>query len=398
MASVLEGIRVLDLTIWQQGTYASTMLADMGADVIKIEGPDQPDPGRGFLQGRREFNPYFQTHNRGKRAIALDLRHPRGKEVFLRLAQNADVFLNNLRVGAVERLGLDYRTLSRANPRIIYAHASAYGRLGPDAELGAFDILAQARGGIMSMNGDPQGPPLPMPVPIADQAGAFLMAYGIVLALLHRERSGEGQEVDASLLGGQLALQSFNITSYLQSGHLPVRQPRGRFGPIWNTYRCGDGKYLSLAILEERWWPDFCQAIGQPELEHDPDYATLRDRVRNQEGLTVILDGLFAQKPAQEWLRRLHERKLMAAPVQDYQDVCQDPQVLANGYIQEVERPDSQPVRMVGVPVRLSKTPGQIRRLAPDFAGHTQEVLLENGFAQVEIDRLQEEGVIRLGE
>ncbi len=396
MASVLEGIRVLDLTVWQQGTYASTMLADMGADVIKIEGPDQPDPGRGFM-GSREFNPYFQTHNRGKRAIALDLRHPRGKEVFLRLAGSADVFLNNLRVGAVERLGLDYETLSRVNPRIICAHASAYGRLGPDAELGSFDILAQARGGMMALNGDPEGPPLPVPIPIADQVGAIIIAYGIVLALLHRERSGEGQEVDASLLGGQLALQSFNITNYLQTGHPPPRRPRGAFGPLWNTYRCGDGKYLSLAILEERWWPDFCRAIGRPELEHDPDYDTARSRIRNQDKLTAILDELFAQKPAQEWLRRLYERRLMAAPVQDYQELCQDPQVLANGYIEEVGHPDREPVRMVAVPARLSKTPGRVRGLAPDFGEHTREVLLESGFPQAEIDRLQEEGVIGLG-
>src|SRR3989304_5281627 len=212
----LEGIPVLDLTIWQQGPYASAMLAALGADVIKIEGPDLPDPGRRFLFRRDVgLSPYYEAHNRGKRSLALDLKHPKGKELFLRLVKGADAFLHNLRGGAIERLGVDYQAVSNVNPRIIYAHASAWGGKGPDSKLGSFDILAQARGGILMLNGEPGGPPLPVPVPIADQVGAFMAAHGLVVALFHRERTGQGQELNVSLLGGQLALQSFNITRTL---------------------------------------------------------------------------------------------------------------------------------------------------------------------------------------
>jgi CoA:oxalate CoA-transferase len=395
MTFPLDGIRLLDLTIWQQGAYASAMLADMGADVIKIEAPNLPDPGRQFLF-RRDIglSAYFESLNRSKRSLGLDLKHPKGKQVFLRLAETADVFLNNLRKGVVERLGLSYEEVSKVNPRIIYAHACAWGREGPDSELGSFDMLAQARGGIMTVNGEPQGPPIPVSVPIADQTGAFVAAYGILVALLHRERTGEGQEVEVSLLGTQMALQSFNITSYLLSRRLPERQPRGGFMPLWNTYRGSDGKYFSLAMLEERWWPGTCRAIGQPELEKDPRFDSARKRRQNADQLVAYLDELFAQRPAREWVRRFQEEGLMVAPVQDYEDLRHDPQVAANAYVQQVDRTGEEPIPMVGVPVRLSKTPGRIRSMAPRLGEHTDQILREHGFSEDDIARLEAEGVI----
>jgi CoA:oxalate CoA-transferase len=396
MSRALEGIRVLDLTIWQQGPQASVMLADLGADVIKIEGPDLPDPGRRFLFRRDVgLSPYYEAHNRGKRALAVDLRHPRGKELFLRLVKDADVFLHNLRGGVVERLGLGYPALRKVNPRIICAHASAWGGEGPDVSLGSYDILAQARGGIMSLNGTPDGPPLPMPIPIADQVGAFVAAFAIMVALLHRERTGEGQELNVSLLGSQLALQSFNITSYLLTGRLPQRQPRSGFGPLWAVYEGSDGSHFALAMLEDRWWPGVCQAIGEPDLESDPRFDTAQKRFRNREELTAHLDEVFARRPAREWVQRFQDHDLMAAPVQDYEELVNDPQVAANGYIQDVERPGHEPLRMVGLPVKFSATPGEIRGLAPAPGEHTREVLRECGLTQEEIDELEREGVIR---
>lgn len=396
MVFALEGIRVLDLTMWQQGTYASAMLADLGADVIKIEAPDAPDPGRGFLFRRDAgLSLFFESHNRGKRSIALDLKHPKGKEVFLRLAKDADVFLNNLRGGAVERLGLGYQAVSQVNPRIIFAHASAWGSAGPDVNLGSFDILAQARGGIMMVNGEPQSPPLPVGIPIADQTGAFMAALGIVVALLHRERTGEGQEVNASLLGTQLALQSFNITNYLHTRRQPARESRDGFPPLWNVYKGADGKWFALALLGDRWWAELCQGIGEPELEHDPRFGTDRKRRQNGEQLIAYLDEVFGRRPAREWVTCFQEHNLMVGLVQDYEDACSDPQVLANGYIEEVERPGREPIRMVGVPLQFSKTPGQIRALAPALGEHTQDVLLECGFSREEIGQLEREGVVR---
>jgi crotonobetainyl-CoA:carnitine CoA-transferase CaiB-like acyl-CoA transferase len=372
------------------------MLADLGADVIKIEAPKGPDPSRRFLFHREQaVSPYFETHNRGKRSLVIDLQHPRGKEIFLQLVRRSDVVLNNLRGGAMERLGLDYDTLSQVNPAIIYVHASAYGEKGPDTNLGSFDMLAQARGGIMSVNGEPDDPPLPVPVPIADQVGAIVAAFGILAALLYRERTGEGQYVNASLLGSQVALQSFNISTYFLTRRVPRRQPRGAFGPTWTIYRCGDGKYITLGMLEDRWWPGVCQALGQPELEKDPRYATAQDRARNVRELIAHIDGIILQRPAREWVRRFRELGLLVELVQDYEDIASDPQVAANSYIQQIEWPGhDQPFHMVNSPIRFSKTPARIRGMAPAFGQHTEEILLDLGLTREEVHRLEEEGVV----
>ena len=396
MPSALEGIRVLDISHWQQGPYASAMLADLGADVIKIEAPRSPDPGRRFLfRGAQAVSPYFETHNRGKRSLVIDLKHPRGKEVFLRLVRQSDVVLHNLRGGAMERLGLDYEALRQVNPAIIYVHVSAYGQEGPDTNLGSFDMLAQARGGIMSVNGEPDDPPLPVPVPIADQVGAIVAAFGTMAALFHRQRTGEGQYVNASLLGSQVALQSFNISTYFLTRRLPRRQPRGAFGPTWTTYRCGDGKYVALGMLEDRWWPGVCQALEQPELEADPRYATALDRGRNARELIAHMDGIFLLRPAREWVQRFRELDLLIELVQDYGDIADDPQVAANGYVLEMEWPGhDQPFHMVNCPIRFGKTPAHIRSMAPAFGQHTEEILLDLGLSQEEVRGLEEEGVV----
>jgi crotonobetainyl-CoA:carnitine CoA-transferase CaiB-like acyl-CoA transferase len=396
MASALNGIRILDLTLWQQGPYASAMLADLGADVVKIEAPGSPDPGRAFLFNRDlGLSVYFHAHNRGKRSLVLDLKNPQGQAAFLRLVERSDVFLNNLRLGALKRLGLSYKALRAVNPRIIYVHACAWGSQGPDADLGSLDILAQARGGIISNNGEPDGPPLPVPVAIADQVGAMLTAYGIMTALLHRERSGEGQEVEVSLLAGQLALQCFNISSYLLFRRLPRRRPRGRFTPLWNTYRGSDGKYFALAMVEERWWPGTCRALGQPELEHDPRFDPAINRYRNSQQLVDHMDAIFAQRPAREWVERFQAEGLMAGLVQDYEDLVCDPQVAANAYVEDVDWPGHQALRIPGSGVRFSRTPARIRGMAPALGAHSREVLLEYGFSREEIDRLEAEGVVR---
>ena len=232
MAGPLDGVRVLDMTIFQQGTYSTAMLADLGADVIKIEGPDSPDLGRwsAAVVTQKPLNSYFHSLNRSKRAICLDLKKEDGRRVFHKLVEEADVFVSNLRRPALKRLQADYETLSKINPSLVYGRASGYGPNGPDADLGSMDILGQARGGIMSMTGEPDRGPKPAGVAVGDHVGAMSMAFGLMVALFHRERTGEGQEVDASLLGGQMCIQTFNITDYLWSGKAarphPARRPQ----------------------------------------------------------------------------------------------------------------------------------------------------------------------------
>ncbi len=396
MPAALQGIRVLDMTIWQQGTSASAMLADLGADVIKIEEP-AGDPGRSLwrIEKAGNLSAYFHALNRGKRSIALDLKHPKGLDVFLRLAREADVFLTNFRPGVCERLGIGYDVLSKANPGIIYACASGYGPSGPDAQQGSFDILGQARGGLMSVTGEPDGFPKPAGVPLADQTGGILAAFGILAALLHRERTGEGQQVDVSLLGSVMALQSFNITGYMLSETLQPRFPRGGNSPFWNVYKGSDGKWFALAMLLNRGWPETCELIGRPELERDERFLHYRDRVlTNAAQLIEILDGAFAKRPAAEWVRVLNERGVFAAPVNDYSDLADDPQVRANNYLVDVARQDGPPIRMVPTPVGLSKTPVELRGAAPELGQHTEEVLLEAGYTWEDIEALRTEGAI----
>jgi len=397
MPGALDGIRVLDLTIWQQGTSASAMLADLGADVVKIEDPSGGDPGRGLwrIEKAGGLSGYFQALNRGKRSVALDLKRPDGRNVCLRLAEAADVFLTNFRPGVCDRLGLGYADVAQLNPGIVYACASGYGRDGPDARAGGFDILGQARGGLMAVTGEPDGFPKNSGAPIADQVGGMMAAFGILAALLHRERTGEGQQVDVSLLGSVMALQSFNITAYLLSGDLPRRFPRGGNSPFWNVYQGSDGRYFALAMLLNRGWRETCEAIGRPELERDERFAGYRDRVgANAAELIAIFDEAFATRPADEWVRALNERGVFCARVQDYEEIARDPQVLANEYIVDVPREDGPPVRMVSTPVQLSKTPARVRGLAPELGQHTEEVLLEAGYTWDEIAALRGAGAI----
>ncbi|MGB2693926.1 MAG: CoA transferase [Dehalococcoidia bacterium] len=397
MPGALDGLRVLDWTVWQQGTSASAMLADLGADVVKIEEPTTGDPGRGLLRIEKAggLSGYFQALNRGKRSLALDLKHPKGREVLLRLSRRADVFLSNFRPGVAERLGVGYEDLAEVNPRIIWARASGYGKDGPDAGAGSFDILGQARGGLMSVTGEPDGPPKNVGAPVADQVGGMMSVVGILAALVHREKTGRGQSVDTSLLGSVMALQSFNITSHMLSGDVPWRFRRAGHTPFWNAYRGSDDRWFAIGMLLNRGWEDLCETIGRPELAEDERFASYGGRVRtNADALMVEMDAAFAQRPADEWVRLLNERGVYAARIQDYEEVSRDPQVAANGYIEEVERADGPPVRMVGTTIQLSETPTRIQGMAPELGQHTEEVLLEAGYSWEEISALRREGVI----
>lgn len=392
----LEGVRVLDFTIWQQGPYATAMLADMGAEVLKVEEPSSGDPGRG-LQPVTEtgLGGYFQAHNRGKRSIALNLKHPEGREAALALARDADALVHNYRPGVMERLGLGYAQVRAVNAGIVYVHASGYGPSGAEAADGSFDLLAQARGGLMSVTGEPDGPPLPAGVPVADQVGAMITAFATVSGLLYRQRTGRGVELDVSLLGSQIALQAFNITNYLFTGRVPGRRGRKGATPFWNVYRGSDDRHFVIGMLFDRRWREFCDALGRPDLADDPRFATYRKRVvEHAPELIAILDEVFATRPAVAWVQTLRAAGMLVAPVQDYAEVAADPQALANGYIQEVRDPRYGTVRMVALPVTVDGRPLPVRGLAPELGEHTEEALLDAGYTWEEIERLRREGAI----
>ena len=337
--NALDGIRVLDLTIWQQGPMTTATLADWGADVIKIEGPDSPDPGRSLI--RYETTPggpnaYFETHNRNKRGIVLDLKVAAGLDLFYRLAGTADVVIQNFRPGVAERLGIDYASLRHINPSIVYCQASGFGLSGPDAQRPALDPLAQARGGLMSVTGEPDSPPTRTFAGMADQVSAFLLSFGIMVALYHRERTGEGQMVDGSLLQAQMAAQAFNITSYLMSGTYagsPIpRVSRKLTSPLWNHYRCKDGKWIMLGMAQVgRYWPDFRQAMFEAtgELLEPEEISVDWIRMHAVELMQLIprIDEMFATKAAREWVELFRRHDLLIEVVQDYGELAGDPQI-----------------------------------------------------------------------
>jgi len=394
MTGPLSGIRVLELAIWQQGAVAAMLLADMSADVVKVEGPDSPDPGRWFGGTHQPANSYFETNNHNKRSAVIDLKHPDGRATFCRLVSSTDVFVTNLRSGALERLGLTYTELSALNPRLIYGHGTGFGAAGPDAEAGAFDVIAQARSGMMWTNGTPDGQPLLVGAPIADQVGGLLLAWGILVAVIHAERTGEGQLVNSSILAGQMFAQGFQINNFLFSGAQRPRPHHSNVQPLWSSYRAGDGKWFVIATPHpQRWWPRFCQIIEQPELEQDPDDGDIVAHPENYSRAFQRLQGVFATRPRQEWLDRFRAADLPCSPAADYAELVADPQVLANDLIVDYKHPSGE-YRLVASPVALSRTPAAIDRPAPEFGQHTEEVLLENGFDWDEIERLRDSRAI----
>lgn len=406
MAGPLEGIRVIN---WSQFTPSSAgyMLGDLGADVIKIEHPIQGDAYRGmgaiygeamtFADGRHAG---FEAANRNQRSITLDLKNERGREVLYRLVKKADVFYTNYTSRVQRSLRVDYETLSRENPRLIYAVSSTYGPEGPWADRRGFDQTAQARSGLMFCMGDRDFPePVQTVSGIADTMGATVLTMGILAALVARERLGIGQKVDTSLLGSMLHLQTMGIGVTAFRGKSWARHSRARTkNPLTNHYRCADGKWILFSEIQaDRFWPEFCRALELDDLIDDPRFATaMGGRRQHAEELIRILDEKMATKTRDEWVQRFESLGAPFAycPVQDYYDVLQDPQVLANDYVVEFDHPTAGRVKMIGYPIRFSQTPMRIQREAPEFGQHTEEVLMEHGYSWDEISQLRSDGVI----
>jgi crotonobetainyl-CoA:carnitine CoA-transferase CaiB-like acyl-CoA transferase len=397
----LSGIRVIEISTFQQGPVAGMRLGDLGADVIKIE-PKDGDPARRHIATiKAEFhiegyNYYFEHANRNKRGIVLDMKKEKGMEVFLKLIDSADVFLNNMSIGAPARLGIGPEQLLARNSRLIYAQASGWGRKGPDANSLSFDYTGIARSGFMMAAGENGTPPCMILPGLGDELGALVGAWGVCIALFAREKTGKGQLVDTSLMGSVVAM-----LGHLVSGTAMLKQEFPRFvrasaaNPIYNHYKCKDGKWLAIAHLDpDRWWAKVCGALGVEHLINDPRFSTLKSRAVNCKELVAIFDELFAAKTRQEWMKILGENGCIFTPIQDIMEVVKDPQVLANNYVIDIEHPTHGPTRTMGFPWDLSDTPASWRRKAPELGEHTEEVLQEIGYSADAIAKLREEGVI----
>lgn len=392
----LEGVTVLDLTHALAGPFCSTMLADFGANVIKLEPPGAGDIARGWgvpLPGGETS--YFATLHRNKRGVVIDLKHPEGKELFFRLVERSDVVLENYRVGALKRLGLDYEAARRRNPAIIYCSISGFGQDGPYRDRAALDLILQAESGMISVTGEPGTTGTRAGVSIADLTAGMYCAYGVMLALRVKERTGEGQQVDISMMEGQLALLGTSIANYFANGEIP--KPMGTAYPVVVPYQTFHTKTrdLALAIAGQKIWQKFCPTIGRPELLEDLRYRTTTDRMNNRDSLIPTLQQVFLTRTYEEWEPLLLKNDIPVGAINHLGQVVEHPQVRARGSLIELDHPKVGRVRAVRSPVRLSRTPAQPRTPAPLHGQHTREVL--SGMLELsaeEIARLEAAGVV----
>jgi crotonobetainyl-CoA:carnitine CoA-transferase CaiB-like acyl-CoA transferase len=397
MAGVLplEGVRVLELAHLIAGPLCGMYLADMGADVIKVESREAPDAGRHIYRLYRGGEGILHlTVNRNKRGLSVDLRQEAGRALFRRLAAGADVVIEAFRGGVAERLGIDATSLASVNPRLIYCSISAFGPSGPWREKPGLDALAQALGGFMAITGEREGGPVLGGAPVADTMGAMLAIQGILTALLARGRTGRGQRVDASLLDAMLLAHTARLAVFHETGESPGRWGSGHPEIVpYRAYGTADG-WVFVAVWVDRLWRPFCDAIGRPELAEDPRFAGRADRIAHRGGLDAILEKVFTTRSAAEWIEILERADVLCAPVNDYADFARDPQVQASEMLVEQDHPRAGRFKTIATPVKLSETPGRIRTGAPALGEHTREILAEAGLAATEIDALADAGVI----
>jgi len=392
----LDGIRVLDLSRFIFGPFCTQMLADMGAEVIKVEPLGIGDPARrtGIVSVNGE-SASFLARNRNKRSLTLDLRKPAGQEIVLRLVDRSDILIHNFRPDVMPRMGLDPRRVRERNPRLIYCSLTGYGQTGPRADWPGQDLLVQAMSGIISVTGWEGGPPVAVGTYMADVTGALTAAYGVLLALYARTHSGVGQEVDVSLLDAMIAFQSMEATSFLNSGIVPRKSGSGHWllSQPYGVYQTQD-KELAVNAHSGEWWPRLCRVPEFAHLGADARFATPESRLQHREVLTADVAGILRTRTRDEWLARLGEYDVLCAPVYTYAELFADPQVQHNGMVVEQEHPTAGRIKVIGIPVKLSETPGDVGPAAPLLGEHTQAILQELGYDATSIDRLRQEKVV----
>jgi formyl-CoA transferase len=370
----LAGLRVIDLTQVMAGPFCTMLLADLGADVIKIE-PPQGDSTRTMPGAVGTDSPSFNAVNRGKRSVVVNLKTREGVEAVRTLARSADTFVENYRPGVMESLGLDYATLSGLNPRIIYASISGYGQTGPQRNKGGFDLVAQGVSGIMSVTGEPGGAPVKSGIPLTDLGAGLFATVGILAALEYRHRTGRGQQVDTSLLDAGVGLSVWESTQYFSGRGIPERLGSAhRMSAPYQAFRCGDG-YITIGGANDRSFHRICEVLGHPEWKEMPEFLTDGMRIRNRADLAARIEAITSAQPRAHWLELFDANSIPCGPINDYSQVFEDPQVIARELVVNVEHPTLGAIRALGSPIKLSATPPDVRRRAPLLGEHTEEVL-----------------------
>ena len=393
--AALSGMTVIDCSQVMAGPFCTMLLADLGADVIKVEPPSgdstrqMPGPGGGE-------SPSYWALNRNKRGMVINLKHQAGVEIVRTLAATADVFVENFRPGVMDSLGLGYPVLAAQHRGLIYASISGFGQHGPYAARGGFDLVAQGMSGIMSVTGDAGLPPMKCGLPITDLGAGLFATYAILAAYAYRQRTGEGQHIDTSLLEAGIALSVWEAAEYWSGRGIP--QPMGsahRMSGPYQAIRCADG-YITLGAASQRTWERLCQALGRAELITRPEFATDGDRVRHRRELVPLIEEITRAKPMQHWLDMLEDAGVPCGPILNYAQVFDDPHVRHRGMVQQLDHPVGGRINQLGPPVKLSATPARLRRPAPTFGQHTAEVLGELGYDQATIKQLAAVGAVVL--
>jgi crotonobetainyl-CoA:carnitine CoA-transferase CaiB-like acyl-CoA transferase len=394
MTGALSGVRVIESTQHLAGPSCAMFLADMGAEVLKIEQPGKGDAAR--LLGRLQHgeSPMFTALNRNKQSLTLNYKDPRAVQIFLQLAAQSDIIVENNRAGVMDRLGLGYDAVRAVNPRIIYASISGFGQTGPYRERGGYDTIAQGMSGIMSATGNEGAPPAKAGVPVVDIGTGLFTAYGILAAYIHCQRTGEGQYLDMALLDCAIAFSIWEAAAVFSGDEVPIpfgsmhrrNQPHGAF-------KTKDG-YLCIAADQQHHWKIFCQLVGLQHLVDDPRFATNRDRLQNRQALQEAMEAVLAHKTTAEWNDLLVQAGVPCGPVYGYDQVFDDPQVQHRKMAVEVDHPQAGRMTITNTPLKLSKTPGSVRLPAPALSQHTEAILRRLGYDEATIAKYHAEGVV----
>ncbi|MFP6853730.1 MAG: CoA transferase [Pseudomonadales bacterium] len=396
MAGALQGIKVIEVGLLIQGPQAAALLADMGADVIKVELPGIGDQGRYIFLGDGDLrSAIFIGCNRGKRGLTLDLRHEQGANIFKKLTETADIVISNFKPGTLDAWGLGYEDLAAINPRIIWAAGSTFGPVGPDAAREGADLAGQSAGGLISTTGREGDPPTPVGAFIADHIGSLNMVSGILAALHARHESGHGQRIEVSLVGGQIWAQASEYTHYLLTGNIPGRSNFGHplVPAAYRIFQTSDG-WISLIGLSAEAKDVFFALVGRPEMALDPRFDALLVSPEELKSLVGELEPIFLERTTDEWCELLQEAGARFAPVRNYAEVVADEGVWENDYFVEIKDDAGQSQRVVGTPIRMSETPLQPSAIAPDLGQHSEEILKEAGYSAADIEEFRTAGTV----